>query len=215
MTDKPMTRAEVAEQIAYLEALAVQAKEAAGVYRDRLKSEAADELRTQGTSASWRVNGLGTIAGREKHDAVQVSDPADFLAWVKAHKPEQVELVERVNPTYAAAVLKGCHLNDEGLLVTAAGDEIAGVKFVRGGQFDGIGITIDAAAKETYAELARIALARIGLTPQSQVPAPAADDGEKPAAVAAFLATPAPADPATAWSTSSTPAPDPWVTSPA
>lgn len=196
-----MTRAQRAEQIAYLEELAAAAKEAAALHRTALKSAAADEYQREGAAPTWRVKGIGVISGRVKNDAVTVTDPVDFAAWVKAHRPDEIETIERVRPTFATAVLKGCHVNDDGLVVTANGDEIAGVTVVPGGTFEGIGIKLDPEAREAYGELARTALAAVQLAPELQPPAPGLVPEARPAPVAAFLATEAPASP------------NPWVTS--
>ena len=213
-----MNRADLAEQVAYLEAVADEARERAAQYRATLESAAGDEYREQKVAPTWRVPGLGVVSGRVRNDTVRISNADDFLAWMRAHRPDDVETIERVRPVVEKALLGGCHLNDDGLVVTAAGDEIAGVEIVRGGQFAGIACKFDSEAKAAYRELARTALARIGLTPESAMPA---DDGQGAAAagdgpapeVAAFLATaPAVADP---WATNAAPAAyeDPWAVS--
>jgi hypothetical protein len=214
-----MNRADRAEQIAYLEALAAEATAAAAVHRAALESEAGDEYRRQKTRPSWEVPGFGTIAGKVRHSVVRVANPDDFLAWMKAHRPEDVEVVpatEQVRPATTKAILKGCKANDDGVIVTAGGDEIAGVEIIPGGEFEGIACTFKAETKAAYRELARTALARISLTPESAAqPAGDAKVDEDQGAAAAAAPDPwsAPAEP-DPWATPE-PAGDPWATTPA
>ena len=210
-----LNRRQIAEQIAYLEALAEQAKKAAEVHRARLESTAGDEYRKEGAAPSWSVKDLVTIYGRVSNSQVAVGDPADFLAWVKAHKPDEVEVIERVRPVYQSAVLKGCSLSDDGQVVTAGGDEIAGVRYIPGGTFLGIGCKFDSAAKQTYGEVAREALSRIALAPSPVEPGtePSVVNMPVPDAVAAFLDPPpgAPALSGGADPWASAAGPDPWA----
>jgi hypothetical protein len=203
---QPMTRAERAEQIAFLEALAEQAKKAAAVHRAAFETGIGDEYRREKAAPTWRVPDFAVISGRVKHAVMRIADPADFLAWMKAHRPDDVEQVERVKPTVQSAILKGCTVNGDGLVVTAGGDEIAGVEFVPGGAFEGIAITFEKSAKEAYAELARNALEAVSLKPAQ---------ADQPVAAAPFAGdAQVDGDP---WSKPvddpwSKPAPDPWAT---
>lgn len=203
----PLNRAEMAEQVAFYRALAAEAARKADQYEARFETAIGDEYRRERTAPTWRVPGFGAISGRVKHAAMKVSNAGDFLAWFKAHRPDDVETVERVKSTVTSAVLKGCHVNDDGVIVTAGGDEIAGVEYVPGGAFEGVAFTFDRATKEAYAELARTAIDRLSLRPaEDEQPVPAAPYVPPAGAVEGDpWSTPAP-DP---WST---PAPGPWST---
>jgi hypothetical protein len=161
-----MNRANRAEQVAFYRALAEQAKAMADQYEAAFASGIGDEYRAEGTAPTWRVKDLVTISGRVTNAAVRISNPGDFLAWVKAHRPEDVETIERVKPAVQSAILKGCHPGDDDTsVVTAGGDEIAGVEWMPGGVFQGVSFKFDPSAKEAYAELARTALDQLTLSP--------------------------------------------------
>ena len=190
-----LTRAQMAEQVAYLEQLAAEAKTMAGTYRARLTAQAEQAYLAGEGAATWRINGLGTISTSLAQDAVAVDDEATLLAWVKANHPEWVQEVIAAGPR--AALLKTIRVDAEGALVYGKGDDaqvVPGVKPVPGGQFRGLSFRFPDDTKETYAGLARDALARIQLTPEpaepttgEAVPWAGAKDDEDAAALAAFL----------------------------
>lgn len=163
--DPAMSRADRAEQIAFYRAVAAEAKKKADQYEAGFESAIGDEYRREKTAPTWRVKGLVTISGRTKNSGYRVSDASDFLAWVKAHRPAEVETIEQVRDTFRTAVLKGCTVNGDGLIVTKDGDELAGVEYVPGGAFQGVSFAFETSAKEAYSELARTSLERLALKP--------------------------------------------------
>lgn len=179
-----LNRAEIAEQVAFYRALAEQAQLRADQYEARFESAIGDEYRRHRTAPTWRVKDLVTISGRTANASVSVSNAADFLAWFKAHRPDDVETVEQVKGAVKSAVLKGCSPNADGVIITAGGDEIAGVQWNPGGAFKGVSFAFEASAKEAYGELARGALDALALKPaEAEQPivaapfAPAEGDG--------------------------------------
>lgn len=179
-----LTRAQLAEQVGYYKALAEQAGKAEKRYRAALTAQAEAEYR-QGTAATWRIPGIGTVSTSIVNDAVVVDDEAALLAWVEKHEPDHVETRKQVAAVYLNALLKNARIDEEtGALVNAAGDPVPGLKLVPGGQFKGISFLFADGAKAAYADVAADALSRVALRPE----VPAESTGSADAALAAFAA---------------------------
>lgn len=183
MSETTMTRAELAEQVAYYKHLAEAATAREQTFRKQLVAAAHAEYLAEGITPTWRIQGLGVVSGTTRDDAIAVADQAVLTDWVRAHHPEHI--VESIAPVFVNQLLKTCTV-DDGLVVTPGGDEVAGLKFVAGGQFKGISCRFDDTAKTNFAGLAEMALARVTLFTEGT--APSTDDsqmaGEVPPAAA-------------------------------
>lgn len=200
-----MSRADRAEQVALWRAIAEQAKTRADQCEAGFESAIGDEYRVEGAATTWRVKDLVTISGRTSNASARIADNGDFLAWMKAHRPEDVETIERVKPTAQSAILKGCHPDAGGTAVlTAAGDEIAGVEWVPGGTFQGVSFKFEPSAKAAWSEAARDLLDRLLLAPPDEVQNIAA----LPANIGAVDTNPWDVQPTDPWGASIA---DPWV----
>lgn len=195
MTSEPsetgtrLTRAQLTEQVAFYKALAARATARENEYRATMTAQAEREWREEGSAPTWRVAGLGTVSASLTQDAVVVDDEAALLAWVKQHKPDEVETKEQIVATYRNALLKSIRVDAEtGALVNAAGDPVPGVKLVPGGQFRGVSFLFDDETKEAYGQVAKEALSRIALRTEPTLPAggPAGDGADALAAFAAL-----------------------------
>lgn len=140
-------------------------KAAASALENSLKNEAADEYEREGVRVTWELTGGGQVIASLRHDSVSVTDPAALLAWVKVHRPDQVQTLEQVRPAYVDQLLRevvpvAVELDDEesfepeeahpgaSFPVVLCGDGVVvpGVRWVKGGGLASVAIRNDRAA---------------------------------------------------------------------
>ena len=75
---------------------------------------------------------IGTISVKEGAESTYVSDPAAFLAWVKANRPDEVVTTESVRSSYRAAVIARAKEADGVLFDPETGEQIPGLARSKG-----------------------------------------------------------------------------------
>ena len=126
-----MRRAEIIRAIAACGALSTELRKA-------LKADAEAEYREQGTAPQWRQPGLVASASIT-HDTIVVVDEAAFLAYVKQERPDEIEVIEQVRPSFASAfIAKVLERGDPPC--DADGRVIPGLAFRAGGQFRSVSV---------------------------------------------------------------------------
>src|SRR5690625_62490 len=83
-----------ADHLAFLLALEAGLKDQIAKAKRRVLDEAA-ETRTRSYDTP-----VGPINITRKDAPIEITDEAALLAWVKEHRPDEVETVERVRPAY-------------------------------------------------------------------------------------------------------------------
>ena len=150
-------RADLTQEIAFYEALAAQAKDAAKQRREVLSAQAQREWEDDGCAPSWRLRDLGLVSTRITEDSVTVVNALALAAWVAERHPD--EIVPTVRSSYLTALLASVKVDGE-TVVDKHGEVVPGLKFEPGGRFLGITVTVNREAKEVFGVAALDALRR-------------------------------------------------------
>lgn len=97
-----MTREETAARLVIISWLLKQLAAVNGKARAELGDWPA---KTRAVAALPDGTAVGTVTITQGRESLRVTDEAAFLAWVKEHRPDQVETVERVHKAYRKHVL--------------------------------------------------------------------------------------------------------------
>lgn len=157
-TPPAKSRAQLASEAIWWDAVAAQAKARGAYARTELDEQARAEFTRDGVAPTWRIPDVGTVPLALTAARVDVVDPAAYTEWVAATFPEQVETIvtTRVRPAYDQVVRDAAAAR--GAACTEDGEVIPGLAFVPGGAPKGISIRASSDAKESAAALADAAL---------------------------------------------------------
>ena len=137
-------------------------KAAASALEASLKDAAAEEFNAEGVRVSWEMPGGGLVYASLHKDAATVTDAAALLAWVKANRPDQIQVIESVRPAYLEALLQQVvpvEMGEEepqpedakpgasfAVVLDGDGNVIPGVRWVKGGGLSSVSIRNDPSA---------------------------------------------------------------------
>lgn len=165
MSRPGLTRADRIRALAMCEALA-------GVLRDGLKAEAAKDAEA-GTLDTWRAAGI-TVSASEYHPCVVVVDELQFLRYVQAVHPSEVE--QRPRPAWLTEFLKKLAAQG-GPPVDREGTVIPGLEYRPGGGFKTISVQYSGDTKQVLQEVASAVVAGTMPLALPGLNVPSSDDG--------------------------------------
>lgn len=129
-----MNRAEKVRQALIWEAAAKKAYARAARWRDQLTAEARTELAEQGSAPTWRFPEIGTALLPVTQQAVVVVDPDAFLKYVQGNRPDGVETIVRVRPSFQTRLLTQVEADADGNVLDDEGTVVPGLAVRQGGQ---------------------------------------------------------------------------------
>jgi hypothetical protein len=151
------SRAKLAEQTVFWDAVAARAAVNAAACRKLLDAAAREEFTRDGIAPTWRIPGVGTVPLALTQDSVTVTDEAAYTAWVADRHPTEVATVTTVRRAFDERLRKAAA--KRGATCDEHGEVIPGLLFVPGGQPKGISVRADNDAKAEAATRAQQAFA--------------------------------------------------------
>jgi hypothetical protein len=162
---RPATRIERLQALAWLDALADQAKEHAQRIRVELETEANAEYVASGMAPTWRSD-VATVSARVSNPAVFVANPGQLVEWMIERHPDRVTVTPVPDESFVRALMKRCRPSGDVVVDPRTGDTVPGLGYRTGGRFLGIGVKPTDEARQVFSALAVEALYGAALTAQ-------------------------------------------------
>lgn len=151
-----MNRAEMIDAAMYADAMSAAWAAKARQIRADLTEQAREEFEKDGVAPSWRT-GTATVPLALSSDTYRVTNQQAWLEWVHRNRPEELEEIVQVRPSFEKAYFGGLNGID-GVAYNKDGEVHDFIQHVPGGEPKGISIRPKPGVREAFADIAAAAI---------------------------------------------------------
>lgn len=149
-TTPELTKAEMIEEVLWLDALTAQLKARAAAARARLEGKAREEYLTQKVRVTWGHQNGTSVPLSLTADRYDVTDREKWIEWVASRYPTEIERITRVREHFETATLNAfAKMGPDAC--TDQGEVPPGLTFVAGGTAKGIQVRYGTGVKASLA----------------------------------------------------------------